>query len=527
MISPALMLHRIARNYGDKTAFFCGDKSRSWAEMNDRSARLAGGLLAIGARKGDRVVILGKDSLEVFEHYFACMKSGLVRVSVNWRYAPGEIAHILKDCTPQIVLVQASLVGMLGEALEMAGLEGQCKLIGYGGAHGLARDYEDLIAGSAPLEPQKVDPHEPLVVSYTSGTSGVPKGVVHSVRSVALILYQGAVSRGLTTDDVWYPAISSSWMASALTMIGLVNGMTTVVMDGSFDVDSFIKEVQRHKVTATLLVPTLIRRVLDRCEGREQVLSSLRLLAYGSEPITVSLLKRVTRTLNAKVLQTYGLTEAGWLCHLTPNDHLMALSGKPDLLRSAGRPGGMYEISIRGEQGEELPSGEVGEIWVRGETTMLGYLNLPELTRQVLVGDWLRTHDIGRIDADRYLYLIDRKNFMIISGAVNIYPSSVEAILELHPGVDEICVVGAPHPQWGEAVVAVIKPRDEQSLPSVDELRAFAEARLSRMELPKHVVALEDFPRTSTGKVNRRAIRDHVHAQARGLPWWQGEKVEL
>lgn len=527
MISPALMLHRIARNYGDKTAFLCGQKSRSWAEMNDRSARLAGGLLSLGARKGDRVVILGKDGLEVFEHYFACMKSGLVRVSINWRYASGEIAHILKDCAPRVVLVQASLVGILVDALEIAGLRGQCELIGYGGTHGLDRDYEETIAGSAPIEPQNVDPREALVVSYTSGTSGVPKGVVHSVRSVALILYQGAVSRGLTTDDVWYPAISSSWMASALSMIGLVNGMTTVVMDGSFDVDSFIDEVQRHKVTATLLVPTLIRRVLDRCEGREQALSSLRLLAYGSEPITVSLLKRVTRTLNAKMLQTYGLTEGGWLCHLTPSDHLMALSGKPDLLRSAGRPGGMYEISIRSEQGEELPNGDVGEIWVKGETTMLGYLNLPELTQQVLVDGWLRTHDIGRIDAAGYLYLIDRKNFMIISGAVNIYPSSVEAILELHPSVDEICVVGAPHPQWGEAVVAVIRPRHGQGLPGVDELRAFADARLSRMELPKHVLALEEFPRTSTGKVNRRAIRDHVHAQASGLPWWHNEKAEL
>lgn len=489
--------------------------------MHDRAGRLASGMMSLGITKGDSVVLLGKDSVEVFEHYFACMMGGFVRVSINWRYAAAELAHILKDCDAKIVLVQPEFVDVLKDALEIAGRSGDCQVVGYGEGQGLDLDYNELILKADPLEDQDLKPEDPLVISYTSGSSGVPKGVIHSHRSVALIIYQGAVARGLTTDDVWYPAISSSWMACVLSMIGLANGMTTVIMDGSFKVESFLSEVERHQVTATILVPTIIYRVLDACKGREEVLSSLRLLAYGSSPMTVSLLNRVMQALDVRFLHSYGLSEAGWLSQLTPNDHDYALANNPGLLQSVGRPGGMYEISIRNDDGIALPNGEIGEIWVRGETTMLGYRNLPELTKEVLVGDWSRTNDIGRFDEAGYLYLIDRKNFMIITGAVNVYPSSVEKVLEQHPDISEICVLGAAHPEWGETVVAIISPSDGSPVPSVEDLRSFGSSHLSGMELPKHVLRLDSFPRTATEKVDKRAIQKFMHEQAHTFPWSQ------
>lgn len=518
MILPSTMLTRISRNYGDKVAFHCGRVSRSWADINERAGRLAAGLYQLGALRGDSVVIFGQDSIEVFEHYFACMKSALVRVSVNWRYAPHEIAHILKDCSAKIILVQSGLSGPLMEALQVAELTDQCVIVGYGDGHGEDLDYEALLARCSPLDPVAVDPGAPLVVSYTSGTSGVPKGVIHSARSVGLIIYQGAVSRGLTTDDIWYPPIASSWMACVLSMIGLANGMTTVIMDGVFDADVFVEEVARHKVTAVILTPTMIGRVLDSANGGPDRLSSLRLLCYGSSPISPALLERVTRSLSCRLLQSYGLTEGGWITQLTPRDHDRAVI-EPNLLLSVGRPGGMYEISVRDENGRELPRGEIGEVWVRGETTMLGYLNLPDATNDALVDDWLRTHDIGRVDDENYLYLVDRKNFMIISGAINIYPSSVEAVLCMHPDVEEIAVVGAPHPDWGEAVVAIIKPRPHREAPDVVELGVFAKARLSRVEIPKHVIAMPELPKTPTGKINKHALREYVRSSAASLPW--------
>jgi acyl-CoA synthetase (AMP-forming)/AMP-acid ligase II len=512
------MLERVGRNYAGKLAYRCGIATRTWSQMNDRAGLLGGGLLSLGLVRGDTVAILGQETLEIYEHYFACMKTGLVRVGVNWRYAPAEVAHILKDCAVKAVLVEARCVPLLRAALDFADLP-QPVVIGYGADHGQELDYETLLRRSVIPAPGPLLDSDPLVVSYTSGSTGVPKGVVHSHRSVALIIIQGAVSRGLTTDDIWYGAIASSWMACVLNMIGLANGMTTIVMDGAFDADTFIEDTQRHGISAALLVPTLIGRVMDRCCDRPSVLASLRLLMYGSSPASVNLLERVLGTFECRLMQTYGMTEGGWVSHLTPRDHDLGLKGRPELLRSAGRVGGMYEISVRDDQGRALPAGEHGEFWLRGETTMLGYLNLPRETDEALADGWLRTNDIGRFDEEGYLYLVDRKKFLIITGAVNVFPAGVEAVLGRHPDIAEISVVGAPHPEWGEAVVAVVATRPGRPLPTVAALAEFAKGHLSRVELPKHVLAIDELPRTVTSKIDKPAVKDWVMARQVSLPW--------
>ena len=179
----------------------------------------------------------------------------------------------------------------------------------------------------------------------------------------------------------------------------------------------------------------------------------------------------------------------------------------------------MYQMSIRDDEGNELPRGQAGEIWLRGETTMLRYHNRPDETEEALAGGWLHTNDIGRLDEDGYLYLVDRKKFLIITGAVNVFPASVEAILADHPGVREICVVGAPHPEWGEAVVAVISERHGQPVPDAADLARYAASDLGRMELPKHVMTMADLPKTVTGKIDKRAIKEWVLARRNELPW--------
>lgn len=517
MLLPRTMLERVSRNYPGKIAYRCGVSARTWAEMNDRAGRMAGALLTLGARPGDTVAILGRESLEIYEHYFACMKGGFVRVGINWRYAPTEVAHILRDCGARVVLVQAQCEPLLLQALALIDLPGLV-VVGYGD-HSQPLDYEALLRRSRAPAACAVQPRNALVISYTSGSTGAPKGVVHSHQSVALIIIQGAVSRGLTTDDVWYGAVASSWMACVLNMIGLSNGMTTVVMDGAFDADSFLDETQRHRVSAALLVPTIAARVLDRCAGAPEALDSLRLLMYGSSPAPQSLLERIMSTLRCRLMQTYGMTEGGWVSHLTPADHELGLRGRPELLRSAGRVGGMYEISVRDEEGQELPAGEPGEIWLRGETTMLRYLNLPAETEEVLADGWLRTNDIGRFDEEGYLFLIDRKKFMIITGAVNVFPASVESVLGRHPDVAEIAVLGAPHPKWGEAVVAIVSARPGRLTPTTQSLAEFGSAHLSRMELPKHVLALDELPKTVTGKVDKRALQLWLRERRDALPW--------
>lgn len=517
MLLPATMLDRVSRNYPGKKAYQCGRVSRTWSEINERAARLAGGLMALGARRGDCVAILGQESLEIYEHYFACMKAGLVRVGINWRYAPAEIAHILKDCAVKFLLVEHRCESQLRAALAHA--DSTVVVIGYGPDHGQSLDYEQILARSSFPAPAQLHESDPLVISYTSGSTGVPKGVVHSHRSVALIIMQGAISRGLTTDDVWYAATASSWLACVLNMIGLANGMTTIVMDGAFEIDEFIEETQHHRITTALLVPTIMGRLIDRCGDRPEAMSSLRLLMYGSSPASPSLIEQVMGTFGCRLMQTYGMTEGGWVSHLTPADHELALTGRVELLRSAGRVGGLYQMSIRDDEGNELPRGQPGEVWLRGETTMLRYHNRPGETEEALAGGWLHTNDIGRFDEDGYLYLVDRKKFLIITGAVNVFPASVEAILGNHPGVREICVVGAPHPEWGEAVVAVISERRGEPVPAAADLARFAAADLSRMELPKHVMTMEDLPKTVTGKIDKRAVKEWVLARRNELPW--------
>ncbi len=511
------MLDRVSRNYAGKVAYRCGAAVRTWAQMNDRAGRLAGALHGLGARRSDTVAILGRETLEIYEHYFACMKAGLVRVGINWRYAPAEVAHILQDCGARILLVHAECEPLLRQAMALADLS-HLVVVGYGD-HGQPHDYESLMRGASAPQPCPLAGEDPLVVSYTSGSTGVPKGVVHSHRSVALIIIQGAVSRGLTTDDVWYGAVASSWMACVLNMIGLANGMTTVVMDGAFDADAFIEETRRHGVSAALLVPTLAARVMDRCAGAPHALDSLRLLMYGSSPAPQALLERIMGTLRCRLMQTYGMTEGGWVSHLTPADHDLGLRGRPELLRSAGRVGGMYEMSVRDDAGRELPVGEPGELWLRGETTMLRYLNLPRETEKALAGGWLRTNDIGRFDDEGYLYLVDRKKFMIITGAVNVFPASVEAVLCRHPDVAEIAVLGVPHPAWGEAVVAVVCARPGRPVPTAQALAEFGSAHLSRMELPKHVLPMNELPKTVTSKVDKRALQAWLRERHGELPW--------
>jgi acyl-CoA synthetase (AMP-forming)/AMP-acid ligase II len=308
-------------------------------------------------------------------------------------------------------------------------------------------------------------------------------------------------------------------MACVLNMIGLVNGMKTVIMDGKFEIDRFIEDITRHRISAALLVPTLMGRLLNKCGDKITKLASLRLVMYGSSPATASLLKQFREHVCCSLMQTYGTTEGGWVSHLTPSDHDLALNGRPELLRSAGRIGGMYELSIRDDKGNRLNEGKKGEIWLYGPTTMLRYQNLPDKTNETLKGEWLRTNDIGYFDEDGFLYLAGRKKFMIVTGAVNVLPESVESVLSEHPGICDIAVVGAPHPEWGEAVIAVVVPKTGQPVPSVEDLGDFARSNLSRMELPKHVFTTAELPRTTTSKVDKNAVREWVHTQWNKLPW--------
>jgi acyl-CoA synthetase (AMP-forming)/AMP-acid ligase II len=521
MLLPRDLLARCARNYPDKTAYICGAERRTWRGMDERSARLASALHRLGLQRGDTVAILGRESLVIYEHFFACMKLGLTRLGLNWRYTQDELVHLLRDSGASALLVDAGCIELVAPLLDGLRADG-IRLVGYGVGHGLDHDHESLLQGASPLaQLPPVGADDIAMLTYTSGTTGRPKGVMHRQAGVANMVLQQLIGRGLSPDDVWTTAAASSWMTVVLNLLGIGNGMTHVIPQGSFDVREFLRDIAQHRVTAAMLVPTLIARVLQevRAAPGAHDLSSLRLLMYGSAPATPALIRQAYEVFGCEMVQSYGMTEAGWITQLTAADHRHAIAHEPSLLRSVGRPGVMAEVTVRSDTGELLPAGSTGTIWLRGESLMAGYRNLPQETAEVLQDGWLCTNDVGHLDARGYVYLTDRRKFMIISGAVNIFPSSVEAAVAEHPSVQEVAVVGVPHPEWGEAVVAVIRLRENTPRPAQHDLREHCAARLNAMERPKHFLFVEDFPRSVNGKVRKQDVKAWAAAQAAEFPW--------
>jgi len=519
---PREMIKRCALNFPDKAAYLCGDRASTWREMDERSDRFAKALQDLGIGKGDVVSILSLESIEVYEHFFASMKLGTVRVGVNTLYAWPEVRHLLLDSATKVLMVDARIRTMVD--MHRAEIEGfGIVLVGYNGEHDYHHDYELMLGGvvGTPSWPP-LDDDDLLLYSYTSGTTGVPKGVMLTQIGGVSVIQNCLVSFGFGPDDVWYMPAASAWVVVIMKVFGLGNGMTSVVPDGNFQITTFMRDVERLGVTAVLMVPTMIQRALIDHAANRYDLSKLRLIAYGSAPATPKLIRDARAQFGVEMLQTYGQTETtgGWLTVLTEKDHQKGLTTQPELLRSVGRVGLHYECSIRDDEGVPLPAGARGEIWLRGASVMKGYLNLPGATAEVLRDGWLRTNDIGRMDESGYLYLLDRQKFMIITGAVNVFPTTVESVLSEHPAVLEVAVVGLPHPEWGEAVVAVAVARSTHRDVTAADLITFCHGKLSRPETPKHVVFVEELMKTVNGKLRKADIRNWLlRAEEPLVPW--------
>ena len=520
---PRDLLTRCAQNFPNKIAYYCGDRSATWSQMDQRADQLAAGLQQLGISQGDTVAILTHETIEVYEHFFACMKIGAVRVSLNWRYAAEEMRHVLKDSNAKAVIVQArcrETIEPLLPELVKAGI----LVVGYGGDHGLELDYEAVVENGRANAPQcpTIAPDDALFISYTSGTSGLPKGVVLTHEGLYANIHTSVVSIGFAPDDVWYVPAASAWVVVVLDLWGLANGMTHVLPDGDFEVTQFLHDIARYQVTVPLVVPTMMRRVIDEYRRGKYDLSSMRAIVFGSSPASPALIRNASEAFGCDLIQMYGLTESTGpiVTVMTPKDYREALTVDSDRLKSVGRCSAHFEASIRSEDGAELAPNESGELWVRGVPVMKEYLNLPEKTAEVFPGDgWMRTNDIARKDEDGYIYLLDRKNFLIITGAVNVFPSNVDAVLGLHEDVEEVAVVGVPHPDWGEAVVAVVKAREDSELTQA-KLLEVCEGRLGKPEIPKLVLFVDEaLPKTLSSKLRKNDIRSWILENPSLVPW--------
>lgn len=495
------------RAWADRVAYTSKSTHRTWREVAARSRRLATALRRLGVGPGDVVGTMGSDGHEVVELWFAASMIGAVRTGVNPRYSASGMEHVIRDSEVKVLVVEGGkcetdLEGMTERPTSLQAV------IGFG-EHHQALDYDTLLAEADELLEADWAPiadDDVAMISYTSGSTAGPKGVVATHAAITLVQTNTWFQAGMGSHEVFLHTLPASGTNILMATWNVFNGSTVVLVD-RFETRTAIDAVANEGVTTAFFVPTMLQDVLDVLEQEQRQLPDLRRVIYGAAPSTPALIRRVATVLGCELQQWYGSTEAtaGWTTLLSGEDHVRGLDDKPHILQSVGRPTLHTELRIVDDDGNELPRGEVGAIAARSATTMLHYRNLPEQTAAVLRrGDWLEVGDVGYQDEDGYVYVLSRKDFMIISGGYNVFPTIVENCLAEHPRIDEAVVFGLPDERWGEVVSAALVVNGE-----IDEeqVRDFCRATLASYEIPRQIFVVEAFPWGSTGKTSRTDVR--------------------
>jgi long-chain acyl-CoA synthetase len=501
----------------DSVVLECAGATRTWRELWERSLRVADGLLATGVAPQSRVVYLGRNSLEFFEVLYGSSQIRAVPTGINWRLSAREVAAVLADTEARVVFLGADFLELWNSVAATLRSDLTVIVIGraavpeqHGRTDGL-RDYESWLADHLPEEPGiPGSPDDVAMQTYTSGTTGDPKGVMHTAAAIAATM---ATSDLLEISDstvslIATPIFHANATAAAINVLG-AGGCCVIARDT--DPSSLLRLIETHRITHTVLVPTLIRNLLEAPGFSATDVSSLRTLIYAGSPMPPGLLERTRRALpRVRLLQVYGSTEVLGVTALRHEEH-------DRFPHSAGRP--LSEVTVRlvdPATGDDVTdAGGPGEVWVGSPTIMSGYWNRPHLTQATITPDgFVRTGDIGTMQ-DGYLTLVDRLNDMIISGGENVYPSEVEQVLATHPGVAQVAVVGRPSEKWGETVTAIVVPTGSPE-PSVtpQALIDFARSRLAAYKCPTDVQFVEQLPHTASGKLQRSALREPTAAGA-------------
>jgi acyl-CoA synthetase (AMP-forming)/AMP-acid ligase II len=493
----------------DRIAYVSETARLSWGDIARRSRQLGAALQSLGIGQGDVVASMSYDSHEVVELWYACSLIGAIRAGINPRYAPREVAHLLADSGAKALLVEG---GDCEQTLaRLDAWPANLAVIGFG-PHKRELDYEQVLkASSAAPELPELGPDAIQALSYTTGTTGLPKGALWRHGGVIESLTKSWFQTGARPDDVFLHCLPAAGVPVLDLTSNLVNG-SRVVIQRKFSAPGALDLIEAERVTSALWVPTMLLDVITELRSAPRDISSLRLVVYGTAPATPALVRSATESLGCELQQWYGSTEGTLGCYaiLSWEDHQKALNGRPEILSSSGRPTLHCDVQILDDDLRPVARGQVGNVCVRSGTIMAGYHNRPQETAEALKGGWLITGDLARLDDDGYLHIVDRKNFMIISGSYNVYPVVVENVLAEHPAVREVCVFGVPDARWGEAVCAVVVARSEVA--DQDALRAdllaLARDRLAKFEVPKRIDFIGALPRGATGKVLKRTIRE-------------------
>jgi fatty-acyl-CoA synthase len=501
------LIDRNAAFAPDKTAIAFEGERLSYAALAGRIERTATALKQeLGVGRGDRVAILSLNRPDYLVLLYACARLGAMLVPLNWRLAIAEQLFILIDASAKVLVLEQAFEGVLPELAPGTAVVG----LDFSPPHGVT--FESLLAGS---EGGGRNPHTdlscPLLIVYTSGTTGRPKGAV--LRQEALF-WNGVMSQhmhNMTSDDhvltvlPFFHVGGLNIQTTAALQIG-----ATVTIHARFTPDAALAAIERERPTLTVMVPTIIQAISEHPAWATSDLSSLKAVATGSTIVPPHLIERIVAR-GVPVLQVYGSTETCPIAIYT------RLGGDLSRVGSTGLPGLCCEAKVIDQAENEVPAGTPGEIAVRGPNVFFEYWGNADATRDALRDGWYRTGDIGLCDADGYFWVRDRKKNMIISGGENVYPAEVERVLLEHPDVSECAVIGRPDPRWDEVPIAYVIPRSGCHL-KADELRAHVQAQLARYKVPRDIVFVADMPRTALGKVQHFLLKQ-LDAQSRA----QGE----
>lgn len=505
----AVLGEQHVERFGDYPVAVFKDIERTNTELLSRAQRLAGALAEVGVEPGDRVAVMLPNSMEVATAYGAILRAGGVVVPMVFLLAVPEIAHILADAEPKAIFTSPEFVGNVRAAMADLASPPRVILVGEAGAGDDVLVHEDLIEGGTPLAIVERAEDDLAVISYTSGTTGRPKGVMLTHANLLFQATNSAAVSALKDGDVSLSCLPLAHLFGlGNTLVAQLFRIRAVILEW-FTPAGVFDAVQRYRVTSTAFVPTMVSMMIADPGFDEVDWSSLEYAVIGAAPLPMEVAREFERRTGARALQGYGLTET------SPAVSLLRMEDPTN--GSAGKPVPNVEVQIRDDEGRALGPDEPGEICVRGPNVMAGYYKLPEATAEAIRDGWFHTGDIGYLDADGYLTITDRKKDLIIRGGFNVYPSDVEDVLHRHPAVQSAGVVGVPDATMGEEVKAFVVLRPG-AVCGEEELLAHCRAHLATYKTPRWITITDSLPMTAVGKILRKELRARASAEADAPP---------
>jgi long-chain acyl-CoA synthetase len=508
MITMASALLRTQKLFGNRAAIIDAEKSFTWSEHLVRVQKLGGALANLGINKGDRFGIIGPNSFRYTELIHAGYWTGAIPVPINHRLAPLEIFHILEDAEIKLLALGEQYLNLTNDPLLAPWKNKRLVISATPNVDGIA-NHDDVLNAAEPVSHQDPEENDLAILLYTGGTTGRSKGVQLTHRNITSNGWQVSIAMEIVKEDIYLHTApmfhAADLMGSGFTMNGSAHAYLP-----AFSATGALKAIQDYKVTQSMMAPTMIIMILEEPTFDNYNISSFRNLFYGSSPMAAEWVKKcVQRFANVSVQQGYGLTETSpILTTLDADDHRKAIeTGDISILRAAGRPLVGIDLKILDNNGNEVPTEDAGEVCVRGPNVTPGYLNQPEENKKAFKNGWFHTGDIGRVDKNGIMFLMDRKKDMIVSGGENIYTSEVEAALYKHADVFECAVIGVPDNKFGESLFAVIVTAPGKVL-TEEIVIAHCRELIAGYKIPRKMDFVRELPKSAMAKILKNKLRD-------------------